>query len=480
MIGLTLTLLSLVIWLYLLGFRGQFWLSDLILDNSTTEIEDFPPICAVIPARNEAELLPVTLKSLLSQNYPGFFQIVLVDDGSTDNTANIAKNVAQELNKTEQLQVISGKPLPPSWTGKLWAMQQGIEYASNLQPASKYLLLTDADIVHDANNLRRLVAQAETENLDLVSLMVRLRCESFWEKLLIPAFIFFFEKLYPFRWVNNPQKSTAAAAGGCILIRQESLTRIGGIQVVRNALIDDCALAKAVKLGNSGNPLQVATNNLADSQVKNEQQSLQNDDFSVANTQLNIPNNALDNSGYSQAVNLDISENNKQFLTKNLADSQPKKEQQTSQNPQSPIPNPPQGKIWLGLTKKTASLRAYTSLNSIWSMVIRTAFTQLNYSIWLLVGTVFGMTLIYLVPPLGVIWGIITKNELVTITAFLAWLLMSIAYFPTIRFYRLSSLWAFSLPIIAFLYTIMTIDSARCHWQGRGGGWKGRIYPQSE
>ncbi|MEC5033017.1 MAG: glycosyl transferase family 2, partial [Oscillatoria sp. PMC 1051.18] len=141
---------------------------------------------------------------------------------------------------------------------------------------------------------------------------------------------------------------------------------------------------------------------------------------------------------------------------------------------------PPQGKIWLGLTKKTASLRAYTSLNSIWSMVIRTAFTQLNYSIWLLVGTVFGMTLIYLVPPLGVIWGIITKNELVTITAFLAWLLMSIAYFPTIRFYRLSSLWAFSLPIIAFLYTIMTIDSARCHWQGRGGGWKGRIYPQSE
>ncbi|MEC4990756.1 MAG: glycosyltransferase, partial [Oscillatoria sp. PMC 1068.18] len=271
MIELILTLVSLIIWLYLLGFRGKFWLSDQILDNVTTDSQDFPAICAVIPARNEAELLPVTLKSLLSQNYPGSYQIILVDDNSTDNTANLAQNVAQELNQTEKLQVISGKPLPPGWTGKLWAMQQGIEAANNLQPASKYLLLTDADILHDANNLRRLVIQAETENLALVSLMVRLRCESFWEKLLIPAFIFFFEKLYPFRWVNNPQKLTAAAAGGCILIRQESLAGIGGIKVVRNALIDDCALAKAVKLGTA--------NNFLDQAVKNEQISLEDSNY---------------------------------------------------------------------------------------------------------------------------------------------------------------------------------------------------------
>ncbi|PMB08138.1 glycosyl transferase family 2, partial [Fischerella thermalis CCMEE 5282] len=161
-------------------------------------------------------------------------------------TAEVAQQTAQALNKNQQLHVITAQALPPGWSGKLWAMEQGINKATKiLEP--DYLLLTDADIEHDPVNLRQLVAKAEQENLDLVSLMVRLRCENFWEKLLIPAFVFFFQKLYPFRWVNDPQKSTAAAAGGCILIRTAALKRIGGLRVIRQALIDDCALAHAIK-----------------------------------------------------------------------------------------------------------------------------------------------------------------------------------------------------------------------------------------
>ncbi|WP_246275437.1 glycosyltransferase, partial [Brasilonema bromeliae] len=201
-IGLWLSVLSLTIWVILLGFWGQFWRCDQRLIRQETDLQKFPAICAVVPARNEAELLPVTLRSLLTQDYPGHFTVVLVDDNSTDGTANIASGVAQELNKTQQLHVLSGQPLPPDWTGKLWALHQGIEYVETLTHSPEYVILTDADIEHDADNLRSLVAKAQQENLELVSLMVLLRCESFWEKFLIPAFVFFFQKLYPFPWVN--------------------------------------------------------------------------------------------------------------------------------------------------------------------------------------------------------------------------------------------------------------------------------------
>ncbi|MBF2067622.1 MAG: glycosyltransferase [Calothrix sp. C42_A2020_038] len=398
LIELVLTLLSVVIWIVLLTLRGGFWQINQVLEDTQTlplplpasgGRVPFPSVCAVIPARNEAELLSFTLQSLLCQDYKGTFNIFLVDDNSSDGTAEVALKTAKTLNKSEKLQVIRAEPLPSGWSGKLWAVEQGIRQASKLNP--DYYWLADADIKHDLSNLSSLVAKSTQENLDLASVMVRLRCESFWEKLLIPAFVFFFQKLYPFRWVNNPSKSTAAAAGGCILIRRHALEQIGGIEIFRQALIDDCALANAVKR-------------------KKE--------------------NA--NSTY-----------------------QP---------------------IWLGLSSLTHSLRQYNSLETIWDMVARTAYTQLNYSPLLLFGTLLGMTLVYLIPPLGLVVGLVTSNWLVTVSSLLGWLLMAIAYYPTVRFYCCWPLYAFCLPLIALLYTLMTLDSALRHWQGRGGAWKGRVY----
>lgn len=387
-IELGLMLLSLAIWIGLISWRGQFWRTDQQLEVAETDLKDLPAVCAVIPARNEAELLPITLRSLLVQDYPGSFTVFLVDDHSTDGTAQVAKETAQALALDQQLQIIAAKPLPSGWTGKLWAMEQGIQAVETLHATSlhtpEYILLTDADIEHNVANIRQLVTKALLEDLDLVSVMVQLRCESKWEQLLIPAFVFFFQKLYPFRWVNDQSKATAAAAGGCILIRREALARIGGIQVVRQALIDDCALANAVK--SSG------------------------------------------------------------------------------------------GRIWLGLSALTQSRRSYPTLATIWDMVARTAFTQLNYSPLLLLLTLVGMTLIYLVPPVGAILGGLTGNWLLAATGLLAWVLMTLAYLPIIRFYKCSPWLACCLPAIAFLYTLMTLDSALRHWQGRGGAWKGRVY----
>ncbi|MFN6464257.1 MAG: glycosyltransferase [Nostoc sp. DedVER02] len=402
-------LLSLTIWLVLLCFWGQFWRTDQQLEVTGTQLQSLPVVCAVVPARNEAELIPTTLRSLLLQDYPGSFNVFLVDDRSTDGTANFAEGVAHAVGKPQQLHIISGESLPVGWSGKLWAVEQGIKSASKFAP--DYFLLTDADIEHDPSNLRRLVAKAVQEDLDMVSVMVRLRCDSFWEKLLIPAFVFFFQKLYPFRWVNNPKNSTAAAAGGSILIAREALERIGGIQVIRQALIDDCALAQAVKRGTGDWGLGTGK------------------EFS----QFPIPNS------------------------------------------QSPIPS--QGRIWLGLSSLTRSLRPYDSLATIWDMVARTAYTQLNYSPLLLLGTLLGMPLIYLVPPVCVILGAVWGSWAIALTGLLGWLLMTFAYYPTIRFYKCSPWLAFSLPAIAFLYTLMTLDSALRHWQGRGGAWKGRVYP---
>ena len=410
-IVLGLMLLSLTIWLVLLGFWGQFWRTDQQLEFTETQLESLPVVCAVVPARNEAQLLPTTLRSLLLQDYPGSFNVFLVDDRSTDRTANFAEGVAHAVGKPEQLHIISGESLPPGWSGKLWAVEQGIKSASLFAP--DYFLLTDADIEHDSDNLRRLVAKAIQEDLDLVSVMVQLRCESFWEKLLIPAFVFFFQKLYPFRWVNNPNNPTAGAAGGSILIAREALERIGGIQVIRQALIDDCALAQAVKRsGGAGEQ-----GNREDKGDK---------------------------------------ENHAQYLMSN------------------------QGRIWLGLSSLTRSLRPYDSLATIWDMVARTAYTQLNYSPLILLGTLVGMPLIYLVPPVCVILGAVWSNCTIALTGLLGWLLMTFAYYPTIRFYKCSPWLAFSLPAIAFLYTLMTLDSALRHWQGRGGAWKGRVYPNPD
>lgn len=230
----------------------------------------------------------------------------------------------------------------------------------------------------------QLVTKAEIEERDLVSLMVLLRCQSFWEKLLIPAFVFFFQKLYPFSWVNDPRKWIAAAAGGCILISSDALKEIGGIAAIKDTLIDDCTLAKAVKSQNHN--------------------------------------------------------------------------------------------IWLGLSETTISLRGYDNLKMIWDTIARTAYTQLNYSPLLLLGTTIGMILVYLTTPIFLGVGILNSNLLVVSLCIWTWILMIWAYFPTIKLYKLSILWTLWLPAIAFLYTLMTIDSAVKYYQGKGGAWKGRTY----
>ncbi|WP_254172887.1 glycosyltransferase [Planktothrix pseudagardhii] len=411
---LVLTLLSLIIWIVLLMFRGRFWQADQRLSEIQEPLLNYPSIAIIVPARNEAELIEISLRSLLNQNYPGSFSIILVDDQSHDGTANIALETAKILNKIDRLNIITSQPLPAGWTGKLWAMEQGVKSTQQLIKPPDYILFTDADIEHSPNNLKQLVEKAETEQLQLVSLMVLLRCQSFWEKLLIPAFVFFFQKLYPFRWVNHPQSQLAAAAGGCILIRQEALTRIGGLQILKQALIDDCSLAQAVKL---------------------------------------IPPTYLDEEDFSSITQ---GFSMKRFIF--------------------PFTSKSYYPIWLGLTETTHSLRPYSSLSSIWDMVARTAFSQLNFSIILLGLTLIGMILIYLIYPISLIWGILHGKGLIILLATLTGLLMEIAYYPTLKLYRLSPVWGLTLPLIGFLYALMTLDSALRYWQGKGGSWKGRTY----
>lgn len=236
--------LSLAIWLYLLAFRGGYWLSSVRDDTAPFAPSATPRIVAVIPARNEADGIAASLGSLLTQDYAGRFSIVLVDDNSEDATAAIAERLAQAAPKVP-LTVLRGAPLPAGWTGKLWAVKQGIAEASKETP--DFLLLTDADIVYEPQVVSWLASHAVAGDYVLTSLMAKLRCESFAERAFIPAFIYFFEMLYPFRWVNNPRRKLAAAAGGCMLVKADALARAGGIDVIRDALIDDCTLGKVMK-----------------------------------------------------------------------------------------------------------------------------------------------------------------------------------------------------------------------------------------
>ncbi|MGA1621541.1 MAG: glycosyltransferase [Synechocystis sp.] len=383
---LTLATLSLVIWVFLLLAWGGFWRCNQFLPHQSTDLPAYPAITVIVPARDEADVLDRSLSSLLQQDYPGKLRVILVDDQSSDGTGQVAQAIAAQLGQAERLTVITGQPLPGGWSGKLWAVEQGWRHIQQGEAPSDYVLLTDADIAHGDQTVKQLVQKAETENLALVSLMVMLRCESGWEKFLIPAFIFFFQKLYPFPWVNNPARKMAAAAGGCILLRRQALTAIGGIAALKEALIDDCTLAQKVKA-------------------------------------LNVP-------------------------------------------------------IWLGLSRNNWSLRPYDRLETIWDMVARTAYTQLNYNPLLLVGTLVGMGVVYFMAPLAVLLGLVLGNPYLLGVGALTWGLMAIAYGPTLNLYGRSPLWGLALPVIALLYNLMTLDSAWRHWRGQGGGWKGRVYPQ--
>jgi hopene-associated glycosyltransferase HpnB len=376
--------LSLVVWVYMILGRGMFWLARERDDrNEPPPPEAFPFVCAVVPARNEADVIARSIGGLLSQDYPGRFQVILVDDDSDDGTGAAAAAAAEALGGEYRLEVITGAPLPAGWTGKLWAMAQGVARTQLLEPKPELLLLTDADIAHAPDNLRRLVARAEVDNLTLVSLMAKLRCDTFAEKMLIAAFVFFFDMLYPFGRVNEPANKIAAAAGGCMLVRREALKAAGGIEAIRAAIIDDCAMGRLMKS---------------------------------------------------------------------------------------------QGPIWLGLTERAHSIRSYGGFSAIGRMVSRSAYAQLNYSPLILLGTVIGMGLTYLAPPLIAIFG----HGLARWAALLAWALMAISFQPMLRFYRRSPLWGPALPMIGAIYSLFTMQSALDVWTGKGGFWKGRAQAQAD
>jgi hopene-associated glycosyltransferase HpnB len=373
--------LPLAIWLYLLLARGGFWRER--PRRGPGQSPRWPAVVAIIPARDEAETIGETVTSLLRQRYPGRLAIVLVDDHSSDGTAAAARDAARALGAEDRLTIVGARPLPSGWTGKLWAVAEGLRQVAGDGDAAELVLLTDADIAHHADNLAELVARVEGGGLDLASLMVKLNCASFAERALIPAFVFFFAKLYPFAWVNDRGRRTAGAAGGCVLVRRTALDRIGGMASISGALIDDCALAGRIKAG---------------------------------------------------------------------------------------------GPIWLGLTAETRSLRRYPRLGDIWRMIARTAYTQLGHSPLLLVGTVLGLAVTYLAPPLLALGA----GGAAAVLGGLAWLAMAVAFIPILRFYGVSPFVAPLLPAIAFFYLAATVDSARRHFQGRGGEWKGRVQQRGQ
>ncbi len=235
--------IALLAWLYLLAFHHRFWRADQRLPRGLEGPRRWPSIAAVVPARNEARFIGEAVNSLLGQDYLGPLSVFVVDDHSDDATASVAKSAAQPQSKNRNFRLVAARALASGWTGKLSAMASGVEAAGD----PRYLLFTDADIAHDPGNLRRLVAKAEAGKLDLVSLMVRLHCRSPIERLLVPAFVFFFQKLYPFPASNDPKSRIAAAAGGCMLVRRTALTDAGGLDAIKGALIDDCALARLLK-----------------------------------------------------------------------------------------------------------------------------------------------------------------------------------------------------------------------------------------
>jgi hopene-associated glycosyltransferase HpnB len=375
---LSVAILSLTIWLYLVFARGNFWrvrpFDDDVLRHEPPS--NYPRVVAIVPARNEAETIAQTVEALLQQDYPDEFSIIVVDDHSEDATSQIAQRTAQEKNAKARVEIHPASAIPGGWTGKLWALNEGVTKAAARE--ATFYWFTDADIVHAPNTLQRLVARAEQNQLDLASLMVLLQAKTLPERALIPAFLFFFLKLYPPRWTANPNASTAGAAGGCVLLRRESLERLGGFPAIRSEVIDDCALARAVKRSD--------------------------------------------------------------------------------------------GKIWMGLTRASVSLRAYSSFGEIRDMIARTAFTQLRYSALLLTGTLAGMFFTYLAP----VALLFVHDPMPRILGLATWLLMSASFLPTVRFYRVSPLWALLLPLTASFYSYATWLSAVRYWLGRGGQWKGR------
>ncbi|RFU82198.1 glycosyltransferase [Streptomyces triticagri] len=398
---------SLAAWLWLLLGQGFFWRTDVRLPAGR-EPSVWPSVRIVVPARDEAAVLPSSLPSLLAQDYPGRAEIVLVDDGSSDGTGRIARELSAAHGGLPLTVTTPGEP-PAGWTGKLWAVRHGMAHArvdddhrasqtsvharvddgsGTTDSGPDFLLLTDADIAHAPDSLRKLVAAAEGGGHDLVSLMARLRVASAWERLVVPAFVYFFAQLYPFRRVRRPRARTAAAAGGCVLLRTGTAVRADVPAAIRQAVIDDVALARTVKRRG--------------------------------------------------------------------------------------------GRIWLGLADGVDSVRPYPRLGDLWRMVSRSAYAQLRHNPLLLLGTIAGLVLVYVVPPVALWAGLLSGDAMAAALGGTAWLVMTLTYLPMLRYYRLSPWLAPLLPGTALLYLLMTVDSAVQHYRGRGAAWKGRTYPRPE
>lgn len=251
MMAVALAGLSLAVWCYLMVGRGGFWLSRERLSELAPDgmpgPSVWPSVVAIVPARDEAESVAASIGSLLLQDYGGAFRVVLVDDGSQDGTAEAARRQAEALGRADRLDIVRGSDLPAGWTGKLWAMKQGLDCAERQVPIPELVLFSDADISYTPHLLANLVTGTERNGLVLASIMAKLNCQSAAERWLVPAFIFFFQKLYPFDWVSDPRRRTAAAAGGCMLIRREALVAAGGLSAIQTALIDDCAMGALLK-----------------------------------------------------------------------------------------------------------------------------------------------------------------------------------------------------------------------------------------
>lgn len=375
---------SAVAWAYLIAGHGGFWRTSTRLPGQPPDPDRWPSVGVVIPARDEAAVLPETLPTLLEQDYPGELAVWLVDDGSTDGTAALAHALAQRLAGRTSLTVLTASPPPPGWTGKLNAVNYGVAAAD----AAKVdlLLLTDADIAHHRSSVRQLVATAMADDRDVVSLMALLRTQTGWERILIPAFVYFFAQLYPFSRVARPGGQTAATAGGCVLLRRAALRRAGGLSRIRDDLIDDVALGRLLKRSGA--------------------------------------------------------------------------------------------RTWLGFTgnpPEVRSVRPYPHVGDLWSMVVRTAYTQLRQSPVLLVGTITALGLVYVIPPVAGIAGLARRSPVPAVAGLGAWAAMAITQAPVLRLYGLSPLRGLALPAVATLYAAMTVDSARRHATGRGGAWKGRF-----
>jgi hopene-associated glycosyltransferase HpnB len=373
-----LAILGLVAWVAVLAAPWQPHRARERLEPADPEpSERLDDVCVLIPARDEAALIPRTIAALRRQG-PGL-EVILVDDQSADGTAARASEAAAAGGEPLPLRIVAGRPLPAGWAGKLWALEQGLAIADR-----PYTLLVDADIELGPGMVAALRRRAEESGAVLVSIMATLRCTSFWERLLSPPFVFFFKLLYPFALANDPGRRTAAAAGGCMLVRTDALRAVGGFAAIRAALIDDCALAAVLKRAG--------------------------------------------------------------------------------------------GATWLGLSRSVRSLRAY-DLGSFWSMVSRTAFTQLRYSSGWLIGATIAIGVVLIAPPaLLVAWLLAGAPAATAAVAALAWLALAAAYLPTVRFYGLNPAWALTLPAAAALFLAMTWASALRYWRGTRATWKNRSY----